>query len=69
MITKIGVNGMSCGHCSKSVKDAISKIAGVENVEVDLQAKIATITSSVAITEELLKDVIEEEGYEFAGVL
>ena len=30
MITKIRVNGMTCGHCSKSVKEAIEQIDGVE---------------------------------------
>jgi len=69
MTIKIGVNGMSCGHCSKAVKDGIMQIAGVEDVTVDLQEKTATIISSVNIAEELLADIIEDEGFEFTGVL
>lgn len=69
MIIKIGVNGMSCGHCSKAVADAIKQIAGVEDVVVDLQEKIAVINTKVAIAEDLLSDIIEDEGYEFLGIL
>lgn len=68
MIIKIGVNGMTCGHCSKAVKDALFQINGVQDVNVNLQEKIATITTSVAIAEDLLKDIIEDEGYEYLGI-
>jgi len=69
MITRIRVNGMSCGHCSKSVQESLEQISGVEKVEVNLQEKLATITSSMVILEHLLKNAIEEEGYEFGGIL
>ncbi len=69
MITKIGVNGMSWGHCSKSVKEAIEQIDGVEKVDVSLQEKTATIISSGPISSEQLKAAIEEEGYKFTGIL
>jgi len=69
MNIKIGVNGMSCGHCSKAVKDAFMEIEGVEQVEVSLEDKTATITANVDIAEEVLKAIVEDEGYEFTGIL
>ncbi len=69
MIIRIRVNGMSCGHCAKSVQGSLEQISGVEAVEVNLQEKIATITSSTVISEHLIKNAIEEEGYEFGGIL
>lgn len=69
MIIKIGVSGMSCGHCSKAVSEAISQVFGVEKVEVSLEEKTATITTNVEISVDLLKDLIEDEGYTFNGIL
>lgn len=69
MIIRVKINGMSCGHCSMAVKKALSQLEGVENVEVSLDEKIATITSSVTLDENVLKDIIDDEGYEFAGIL
>ena len=39
----IGVYGMTCGHCQKSVADAISSLEGVESVNVNLEAESATV--------------------------
>ena len=39
----IGVYGMTCGHCQKSVADAISSLEGVESVDVNLEAESATV--------------------------
>ncbi|KKG12636.1 haloacid dehalogenase [Methanosarcina sp. 2.H.T.1A.6] len=39
----IGVYGMTCGHCQKSVADAISSLKGVESVDVNLEAESATV--------------------------
>ena len=38
----VQVKGMSCDHCKQSVTEAVSKIAGVASVEVDLQKGQAT---------------------------
>ena len=57
------VEGMMCEHCKKHVYDAISKIEGVEDIDVDLKSKKATfITSEDKL--EIIKSVIEQEGYE-----
>lgn len=38
----INVKGMSCKHCQASVTEAISKIAGVASVDVNLEKGTAT---------------------------
>ena len=40
----LNVTGMSCNHCVNSVTRALSEIAGVENVEVDLSGAKAVVT-------------------------
>ncbi len=37
MKKKLYIEGMSCDHCVKHVKDALSEIPGISSVEVDLK--------------------------------
>ena len=69
MTTIIKINGMSCGHCSMAVKKALGQIEGVEKVEVSLEDKTATITSTTSLDINILKEIIDDEGYEFIGIL
>ncbi|MDE6485510.1 MAG: permease [Duncaniella sp.] len=41
------ISGMNCPHCQNAVKKAIAAVEGVNTVEVDLQAGIATVDGSV----------------------
>lgn len=69
MTTIIKINGMSCGHCSMAVKKALGQIEGVEKVEVSLEDKTATIISTTSLDTNVLKEIIDDEGYEFIGIL
>lgn len=69
MTTIIKINGMSCGHCSMAVKKALGQIEGVETVEVNLEEKTATINSTTSLDINILKEIIDDEGYEFVGIL
>ncbi|MBP6408400.1 MAG: heavy-metal-associated domain-containing protein [Fusobacteriaceae bacterium] len=69
MTTIIKINGMSCGHCSMAVKKALGQIEGVETVEVNLEEKTATISSTTSLDINILKEIIDDEGYEFIGIL
>ena len=69
MTTIIKINGMSCGHCSMAVKKALGQIEGVETVEVNLEEKTDTISSTTSLDINILKEIIDDEGYEFIGIL
>lgn len=56
------VEGMSCQHCVKAVKDALSQIEGVKTVEVDLTNHSVEIEGD-NLVHALLKEAIEEAGY------
>ncbi|MBD5202844.1 MAG: heavy metal-associated domain-containing protein [Bacteroidales bacterium] len=43
MTTEYIITGMNCPHCQNAVKKAIAAVDGVNTVEVDLQAGIATV--------------------------
>jgi cation transport ATPase len=45
MKTKIGIDGMSCMHCAKNVKDKLNGIDGISSTVVNLEEKNAIIES------------------------
>lgn len=59
----IKIDGMQCNHCKMSVEKALSKIDGIENVEVSLEKKQATIEVNGNVSDEIIKSAIEEEGF------
>jgi len=60
--TVLKVEGMMCEHCAARVEKALSAVAGVKKVKVDLAAKTATVTGNADI--ESLKAAVTEAGYE-----
>ncbi|ARI76655.1 copper chaperone CopZ [Halobacillus mangrovi] len=62
------VNGMTCEHCEKSVKNALTELEGVHGVEVDLDSGKVDVTYDEAyVSKPLMKDAIESQGYEPVG--
>jgi copper chaperone len=63
--TKIAVEGMSCSGCVRSVTNALSRVAGVEKVDVSLAAKLATIEHDPAkSTTGALVKAVEAAGFD-----
>ena len=64
----LNVEGMSCAHCERAVKNAVGELEGVENVIVDLPGKTVAIEYDPGkLTFESFKAAIEEEGYNVVG--
>ena len=62
------VEGMMCNNCAKHVREALEKVAGVSNAEVDLAAKTATVTLAADVADDILKNAVIEEDYEVTGI-
>lgn len=58
------IEGMSCGHCVNHVKTALEELKEVTNVTVDLQGKNAVIELNQEVDHAVLKEAVEEAGYE-----
>jgi copper chaperone len=56
------VNGMTCAHCERAVTQAIQSQDGDAKVDVDLDAGVVRVDSS--LDEAAIRDAIKEEGYE-----
>lgn len=64
-ITTLNVNGMSCSHCEKAVKEALNQLEGVFNTAVNLEEKTVIVQyDDMLITERVLKEAIEDVGYD-----
>lgn len=61
--TQLPVSGMTCGHCVRHVTEAISKVAGVNSVNVKLAEGIAEIESDPTLDRQAVKDAVVAAGY------
>ena len=62
---KLKVTGMTCEHCEKAVAQALSQVAGVDQVvEVDRERDLAVVDGRAE--EDALLAAVSEEGYEAA---
>jgi len=67
MKRKILVEGMSCSHCVNHVSEALEAI-GAKDVEVNLERKLASAEISEDITDDAIKQAIEDAGYDVVGI-
>lgn len=65
MEMKIKVNGMSCDHCKDRVEKGLAGLDGVTAVRVDLPS--GTVTVEGDVSEELLRNTLDELGYDYGG--
>jgi len=61
------IEGMSCGHCTGRVDKALNQIEGV-TATVSLEEKSATVILDKDISDEILKNTIEDAGYEVKSI-
>lgn len=59
----ITIDGMMCDHCKGTVEKALKALAGVTEVQVDLVAKTAQITSTAELSDEVLTKAVTDAGY------
>ncbi|MGH2685761.1 MAG: heavy-metal-associated domain-containing protein [Actinomycetota bacterium] len=60
------VRGMTCGHCVSAVSSEIAKLDGVTSVDVDLETGNVTVTSQSPLTDDVVREAVDEAGYELA---
>ncbi|MDO4555322.1 MAG: heavy metal translocating P-type ATPase [Lachnospiraceae bacterium] len=68
MKKEIKIEGMMCQHCVKHVTTALTGVAGVTDVNVNLDANNAIVNAGPDVTDDILKAAITEAGYEVTGI-
>lgn len=57
------VSGMTCGHCVAAVTEEVSKIAGIDGVDIDLASGAVTVQSSSPVDPAAFAAAVDEAGY------
>jgi copper chaperone len=57
------VEGMSCGHCRLAITDEVSRVSGVDSVDVDLNTKLVHVRAT-GVDVAAVIGAIDEAGYE-----
>lgn len=60
------VEGMSCQHCVASVREEVSAVPGVRDVDVDL-ATGRLVVSGDSVSDAAVRTAVQEAGYEVAA--
>ena len=61
--TKLSIQGMTCGHCARAVKNALEAVSGVSSASVDLESGIAGVTHDQSANVADFVEAVTEEGY------
>jgi copper chaperone len=62
--TVLSVPTISCGHCENTINEALTPLAGVSSVRVDIPTRKVTVEyDPSAASVEQFKDVLAEEDY------
>ena len=60
------VDGMTCGHCEVAVREEVSQLEGVDEVDVDHGTGRLTVRGS-GVDDAAVKAAVEEAGYRLAA--
>ena len=63
MTKTLKIEGMMCPHCEARVKKILEAVDGVSAADVSHVTDSAVLTLTKDVSDELLKKVIEEQGY------
>lgn len=69
MRKKLLVAGMSCMNCVRHLKEALQEdIKGLEVIDVSLENKCALVEVNDNVSDDMIKAVIDDLGYELKGI-
>ena len=57
------VSGMSCAHCENAIRGEVSRIPGVESIDVSAATGRLVVTSTASVPDQAVLDAVDEAGY------
>lgn len=64
MKTVLKIEGMSCEHCVRHVRDALLGLEGVTDAEVSLDGGFAAVEHSEDVTAAEMAEAVKDAGYD-----
>lgn len=70
MQKEIIIEGLDCEYCILRIKNALNRMAPIDQINVNLQEKKALLTLSQEIPDSILREAIEndEAGYDVVSI-
>jgi copper chaperone CopZ len=65
-VVAYSVPGIHCAHCGSAITAEVSKVPGVERVDVDLEEKVVAVRGA-GVSEAEVRGAIAEAGYDVAA--
>ncbi|MBV2153089.1 heavy-metal-associated domain-containing protein [Kitasatospora sp. SUK 42] len=65
--TVLTVDGMSCGHCEKTVSAGLAALPGVTEVVADAPSGRVTVASAGPLDEAAVRGAVDEAGFTLVG--
>lgn len=63
------VPDIECEHCERAITDALTPVAGVRSVSVDIPSRLVQLDyDEAALTMDRVKEILAEEEYPVAAV-
>ncbi len=57
------VTGMTCGHCEMSIREEVSTVSGVQEIQVSAQTGKLVVTSTEEVDDAAVITAVDEAGY------
>ncbi|MAT19325.1 MAG: heavy metal transporter [Microbacterium sp. 69-7] len=57
------VTGMTCGHCEMSIREEVSQIPGVDEIQVSAQSGKLVVSSTSDLDDAAVLAAVDEAGY------
>ena len=61
--TTVKTPDITCGGCANSIKNALGKMEGIKNVEVDVNTKMVSIEHGAQISREQIAAKLDDIGF------
>ena len=65
----VRIEGMMCGHCERTIQTALEALPFVDSAQASHEAGTAVITLTAPLDEAAVKKAVEDEDYEFIGII
>lgn len=62
------IEGMMCGHCEATVKNALEAVDGVEAAEVSHEKNRAVVTLNKEVSDDILTKAVEDKDYKVKSI-
>ncbi len=62
------VPSISCEHCERTIREALTPVKGIQRLDVNITAKQVRVTyDETQVATEKMKEILQQEGYPVAS--